>query len=125
MIPLTLVSKSSNGEFEFRTNHLLFMKFTQNKVHRLQIKIRKWLKKNDLNLEIKALICAAQKQALRTNYVKCSIDKTENFPISRFCGKRVWTVSHIVSDCMMLAQKEYKRRHKNIARLVHRKLCRR
>ena len=25
MIPLTLVSKSSNGEFEFRTNHFLFM----------------------------------------------------------------------------------------------------
>ena len=33
------------------------------------------------------------------------------------------TISHIVSECEKLAQKEYKRRHDNVARIVHWKLC--
>ena len=36
----------------------------------------KWMRKSDLKPETEALICAAQEQALRTNYVKCRIDKT-------------------------------------------------
>ena len=28
-------------------------------------------------------------------------------------------INHILSECKMLAPKEYKRRHDNIARLVH------
>ena len=34
------------------------------------------------------------------------------------------TISHIVSECAKLAQKDYKRRHGNNARIVHWKLCR-
>ena len=33
------------------------------------------------------------------------------------------TVSHIVSECKMLAQKEYKKMHDNICRYIHWKLC--
>ena len=33
------------------------------------------------------------------------------------------TINHIISDCKFLAQKEYKRRHNNIARLVDWMLC--
>ena len=35
----------------------------------------------------------------------------------------VETVSHIVTECSKLAQREYKRRHDNVARMVHWKLC--
>ena len=33
------------------------------------------------------------------------------------------TVSHLVSECGKLAQREYKRRHYNVARYVHWQLC--
>ena len=33
------------------------------------------------------------------------------------------TVSHIVSECKMLAQKEYKKRHDNVCRYIQWKLC--
>ena len=39
-------------------------------------------------------------------------------------AKRVETINHFVSKCNYLAQKEYRRRHGNIARLVHWMLCR-
>ena len=39
------------------------------------------------------------------------------------CGNTSETISHIVIKCEKLAHKEYKRRHDNIARIVHWKLC--
>ena len=39
------------------------------------------------------------------------------------CDKKNETISHIVTKCEKLAQKEYKRRHDNVARIVHWKLC--
>ena len=39
------------------------------------------------------------------------------------CNQKGETRNHILSECKMLAQKDYKRRHDSIARLVHWKLC--
>ena len=39
------------------------------------------------------------------------------------CDKKSETISHIVSECEKLVQKEDKRRHDNVARTVHWKLC--
>jgi len=39
------------------------------------------------------------------------------------CGARNETVSHIISECSKLAQKEYKRRHDNVGKYIHWKLC--
>ena len=69
-----------------------------------------WLKNGDLKAGTEALICAAQDQALRTNYVKHHIDKTLESPLCRLCGEKGETINHIVSECKMLAQREYKRR---------------
>ena len=82
-----------------------------------------WLKNGDLKAGTEALICAAQDQALRTNYVKYHIDKTLESPLCRLCGEKGETINHIVSECKMLAQREYKRRHDNIARNIHWELC--
>ena len=79
--------------------------------------------KGDLKIQTEALLCAAQEQAIRTNYIKHHIDKSSENPICRMCGKRGETVHHIVSECEELAQKEYKRRHDNVARKVHWELC--
>ena len=47
-----------------------------------------WLSKSDLKIGIEALLCAAQEQAIRTNYVKHHIDKTSENPMCRLCGKK-------------------------------------
>ena len=39
------------------------------------------------------------------------------------CGETGETISHIVSECSKLAQREYNRKHDNVARMVHWKLC--
>ena len=76
-----------------------------------------------MKVETEAMLCAAQEQAIRTNYVKHKIDKTTQSPLCTMCDKKKETISHFVSECETLAQKEYKRRHNNVARTVHWKLC--
>ena len=36
----------------------------------------RWMRKNDLKGCIKSLICSAQEQSIRTNYIKYNIDET-------------------------------------------------
>ena len=55
--------------------------------------------------------------------MKHKIDKTAQSPLSGTRDKKSETTSHIVSECEKLAQKEYKRRQDNVARIVHWKLC--
>ena len=42
----------------------------------------------------------------------------------RMCGKRGESIQHIVAECEKLAQRDYKRRHDNVAKKVHWDLCR-
>ena len=78
-----------------------------------------WLRKSTRMPEAEALIFAAQGQALRTKHVKFHIDKTSDSPLCRLCGEKGETISHIVSERKKLKQKEYKRGHDNVARIVH------
>ena len=83
----------------------------------------KWVIQSDLKVQTEALIFAAQEQALRTNYIKHNIDKTAESPLCRMCREKGETVQHLLCECSKLAQCEYKRRHGNIAKLIHWKLC--
>ena len=65
-----------------------------------QEKTWQWLSKGNLKVGTGALLGAAQEQAIGT---KC--------------------VQHITSGCEKLAQKEYKRRHDNVAKIVHWDVC--
>ena len=69
--------------------------------------------------QTEVFICAAREQALRTNYVKHHIDRTAESPLCRLCGKKGESVCHLVSECKKLAQKEYKKQHDNLAKIVH------
>ena len=62
-----------------------------------------WLKKADLKCSTEALICAAQEQALKTNYVNFNVDT-----LSRMCHERGESITHVISEFSKLAQKEYK-----------------
>ena len=46
-----------------------------------------WLSRGDVEVETGALLCSAQEQALRTNYIKHHIDKSIDSPMCRMCGK--------------------------------------
>eukprot|EP00794_Sanderia_malayensis_P016665 gene16665-biopygen14077 len=83
----------------------------------------KWLRSSDLKECTEALICSAQEQALRTNNIKHFIDKSQDSPLCRMCDQRNETVSHIVSECTVLAQKEYLKRHNNVCQYIHWRLC--
>ena len=83
----------------------------------------KWLMKSNLKRCTETLICSAQEQALKTSYVKFHIDKTGESPLCRMCRVENEIVSQIVSECKMLAQTEYKKRHGNVGRYNHWKLC--
>ena len=56
----------------------------------------RWLRNRILKKETEGLILAAQEQALRTNSIKYSIDKTSETPLCRLCGDATETVRHIV-----------------------------
>ena len=65
------------------------------------------------------MLCVVQGQAIRTNYMKHEIDKRAQSLLCRMCGKKSETIYCIVSEYKKLAQKEYKRRHDNVVRIVH------
>ena len=80
---------------------------------------------SDLKVHTEATIYATQEQALRTNDTKNKIDKTSENPLCRMCGERGETVLQVICECKRLAQRENKRRHDTVAKLVHSKLCER
>ena len=83
-----------------------------------------WLQNGDLKRETESLIVGAQNQSIRTNLVKARIDKSQGGSLCRVCRKVDESIDHIVSGCSKLAQKEYKRRHDNLGKIVHWKLAR-
>ena len=79
-----------------------------------------WLSRGDLKVGTEALLCAAQEQAIRANYIKYH---TSDSPLCRLCGKKGESLQHIISRCEKLAQKQYKRRHNNVAKKVRWDIC--
>ena len=64
-----------------------------------------WLSRSDLKIGTEALLCAAQEQAIRTNYVKYHINRTSGNPLCRLCKKKGESVQHLLSGCEKLAKK--------------------
>ena len=83
-----------------------------------------WLQNGDLKRETENLIVAAQNLSIRANLVKARIDKSQGDSLCRICRKVDESIDHIASGCSKLAQKEYKRRHDNLGKIVHWKLTR-
>ena len=53
-----------------------------------------WLKEGKLNRETESLIVAAQDQAIRTNYVKATIDRSQTDPKCKIFNQNNETISH-------------------------------
>ena len=78
-----------------------------------------WLQNRDLKRETENLIVAAKNQSIKTNLVKPRIDKSHGDSLCRVCRKVDESIDHILSGCSKLVQKEYKRRHNNLGKIVH------
>ena len=63
-----------------------------------------------------------QDEAIRANYVKAAIGRSQEDPKCRMCKQNNETISHFVSGFPKLEQKEYKKRHDNVAKAVHQDL---
>ena len=81
------------------------------------------LRKGNLKREVEFLQLAAQNNAIRTNYIKARIDKTQQNCKCRLCGDSDETINHIINECNKLAQKEYKTRHDWVGKVIHWELC--
>ena len=53
-----------------------------------------------------SLLIAAQNNAIRTNYVKAKIDKTQWNTKCRLCDDRDETITHIISKCSKIAERK-------------------
>ena len=83
-----------------------------------------WLKKGYSKKETESTIVAAQDQALRTRNLRNAVYGENVESICCVCGTAGETVAHFVSECLKLAQKEYKQvRHDNVTKIFHWKLC--
>ena len=83
-----------------------------------------WLQIRDLKRQTESLIVAAQNQSIRTNLVKVKTDKSQKDTLCRLRKKADESIDHVDIGFSRLAQKKYKRRHKNLGKIVHWKLAR-
>ena len=83
-----------------------------------------WLQNGDLERETESLIVAAQNQSIRTTIVKAKIERSQGDSLCRMYRKVDESIDHIVNGCCKLAQKEYKRSHDNLGKILHWKLAR-
>ena len=83
-----------------------------------------WLQNGDFKRETDSLIVAAQNQSIKKNLVKAKIDKGQRDSLYRVCREVVERIDCFVSGCSKLAQKEYKRRHDYLRKIVYWKLAR-
>ena len=67
-----------------------------------------WLRKGNLLKENESFLIVAQNNTITTNYIKAKIDKAEQNSKGRLCGDRDETIYHIISECIKLAQRQYK-----------------
>ena len=82
-----------------------------------------WLRKWNFKRETESLLIAVQDNAIRTNHIKARIDKTQQNSKCRLCGDRDETITHKISECSKLAQREYKARHDWVGKVIHWEMC--
>ena len=103
-----------------KTTHGRFKQLIHNISHD---KTWTWLRKGNFKRETESLLIAAQNSTIRTNHIKARIDKTQQNSKCKLCGDRDETITHIISECNKLAQKEYKARHDWVGKVIHWEKC--
>ncbi|KAJ3660258.1 hypothetical protein Zmor_004714 [Zophobas morio] len=84
-----------------------------------------WLKKSSLYAETEGFVFAIQDQVINTKNYRKYIIKNPNIKndCCRLCKAKPETIQHIISSCSILAQTDYKARHDNAAKIIHKELA--
>ena len=69
------------------------------------------IRKGNLKRESESFLIAAQKNAIRINYITVRDRYTQQNSKCSLCGDRDETMNYIISECSKLVQMEYKARH--------------
>ena len=77
------------------------------------------MKGGHIKKETEVMVCAAQKQALRVNWIKNHIDGQDVSPMRRFCGEPSETVIHPSSDSSVLAKSKYRIRRDVVGKHIY------
>ena len=75
---------------------------------------RQWIRGGYFAKSTEAFVFAAQEQALRTRFLRATVEREDVSPLCRVCGKESESVGHLASGCESLAQREYRRRHERM-----------
>ena len=74
-------------------------------------------------MEVTDVSTALAAVSFRVPFDKFNIDKTVDSTLCRLCREKGESVGHLISECTRLAQREYKRRHDNVARIRQWSIC--
>ena len=85
--------------------------------------IYSWLNKSNIRANTKALIRAAQEQALNTRAVTRKIYHTVQDFKCRLLKQHAETVAHITVGCSKLSGTGYTKKHNNVASIVYKAIC--
>ena len=66
-----------------------------------------------------SLLIVVQNNAIKTNYIKAKIDKTLYNSKFRLYGDNDETITHIISECSKLEQKEHKSGHVWVGKVIY------
>ena len=69
------------------------------------------------------MVHAIQDQAVKTQYIEKNIYKTAENDKCRKCNLKAETIHHITSGCPKYANTLYLKRHNNVAKYLHLKIC--
>ena len=72
---------------------------------------------------MESLLIAAPDNAIRTSHIKARIDKMQEDAECRLCGDRDEMINHIISECVILAQKEYKAKYDWVGKVIPWEMC--
>ena len=78
-----------------------------------------WRRKGNLNRETESLLIAAQNNAIRTNYIKARVDKSQQNSKCGLCDDRKETTNRMISEYSKLAQNECKSTQNRISKVIH------
>ena len=114
------MTKTRKQKWEEKQPHGRFKRLINNISHDNTLR---WLRKKKFKRETGSLLMATLNRTIRTNHIKVRIDKTQQNSKCRLCSDRDETINHIISECIILAQKEYKARHDWVGKVIHWEMC--
>ena len=107
------MDEKNEGTMEKQKNGQFVREMPKNKWKRnMELAENSWLESWNGSHVVCCIRTANSKKLCETK------DRTTKSQFCRMCDKKSKTISHIVSKCEKLAQKEYKRRRNNVAKIV-------